>query len=82
MSEFFRFVWYCKTPKKSDTRKIVVLILKFKQNGSTQYYSDIRTKDADGIANRVDPDQTAHLGAVGQSDLGLHRLLRPVHPKT
>ena len=28
------------------------------------YYSVMRTKDADGIANSVDPDQTAPLGAV------------------
>ena len=33
-------------------------------------------KDADGMANSVDPDQTA------QSDLGLHCLPRPVCPKT
>ena len=35
-------------------------------------------KDAEGIANSVDPDQTAPLGA----DLGLHCLPRPVCPKT
>ena len=28
------------------------------------YYSVMRTKDADRIANSVDPDQTAPLGAV------------------
>ena len=41
-------------------------------------------KDAEGIANSVDPDQTAPLGAVleEQSDLGLHCLPRPICPKT
>ena len=34
----------------------------------------MQSKDADGIANSVDPDQ--------QSDLGLHCLPRPVCPKT
>ena len=34
----------------------------------------MRPKDADRIANSVDPDQTA--------PLGLHCLPRPVHPKT
>ena len=33
-------------------------------------------KVADGMANSVDPDQTAW----EQSDLGLHCLLRPVYP--
>ena len=32
-------------------------------------------KDADGMANSVDPDQTAF-------DLGLHCLLRPICPNT
>ena len=35
-----------------------------------------RQKDANGIANSEDPDQTA------QSDLGLHCLPRPICPKT
>ena len=34
-------------------------------------------KDADGMANSVDPDQTEK-----QSDLGLHCLLRPICPNT
>ena len=33
------------------------------------------TKDADSIANIVDPEQE-------QSDLGLHSLPRPIRPKT
>ena len=35
-------------------------------------------KDADGMANSVDPDQTASK----QSGLGLHCLLRPICPNT
>ena len=35
-------------------------------------------KDADGMANSVDPDQTA----PEQSDLDLHSLPRPISPKT
>ena len=35
-------------------------------------------KEAEGIANSVDPDQTAPL----QSDLSLHCLPRPICPKT
>ena len=35
-------------------------------------------KEAEGIANSVDPNQTAPL----QSDLGLHCLPRPICPKT
>ena len=37
-------------------------------------------KDADEMANSVDPDQTAYLQK--QSDLGLHCLLRPICPNT
>ena len=36
-------------------------------------------KDADGLTDSVDPDQTA---PKGQSDLGLHCLPRSVCPKT
>ena len=36
-------------------------------------------KDADGMANSVDPDQTASSEAVC---LGLHCLLRPICPNT
>ena len=41
------------------------------------YHRVMHSKDADGIANSVDPDQTAP-----QSDLGLHRLPRPICLKT
>ena len=43
------------------------------------YHRVIGPKDADGMANSVDLDQTAPLGA--ESDLGPHCLPRPVCPK-
>ena len=44
-------------------------------------------KDTDGIANSVDPDQTAPKSLIWvcikeQSDLGLHCLHKPISPKT
>ena len=42
----------------------------------------MKPKDADGMANSVDPDQTASSEANKQSDLGLHCLLRPICPNT
>ena len=42
---------YCKNPKISDTRKIAVITLIFEHDG-------------DGMANSIDPDQTAPLAAV------------------
>ena len=59
-----------KFAKYSETRKIAVIILKFEQSRV------MRPKDADGMANSVDPDQTAPI------DLGFHCLPRPVCPKT
>ena len=44
-----------------------------------QNLSVFRQKDANGIANSEDPNQTA---PQEQSDLGLHCLPRPVCPKT
>ena len=38
--------------------------------------------DADGMANSVDPDQTASLGVEEQFDLGLHCLPKHICPKT
>ena len=65
-------------PKKLD-----VITLKSESCGFTTV---ICPKDADGMANSVDPDQTAPLGAVWSGstlfDLGLHCLLRCVCPKT
>ena len=46
-----------KLPKNSDTRKFAVIILKVEQGGCT--LGVMRPNDAEGIANRVDPDQTA-----------------------
>ena len=51
---------YRKNPKILDTRKIAVMTLKLER----YYYRVIGTKDADGMANSVYPDQTASLGAV------------------
>ena len=56
------FVSYCKVPKFSDARNFAVIHLKFKQRGQTFGY--FVKKDANGIANSEDPDQTAPLGAV------------------
>ena len=55
----FKAGWfvYSKIPKFSDARKLAVIYLKFKQRDQT-------LKDANGIANSEDPDQTAPLGAV------------------
>ena len=54
---------YRKNPKNSDTQKIAVIILKLEQI-RTFDYRWIGPKDVDRIANSVDPDQTAPLGAV------------------
>ena len=64
------FLKYRKTPKNMDIRKIAEIILKFEQGGFTV----MCPKDADGMANNVDPDQE-------QSDLGLHCVPKPVCPK-
>ena len=46
------------------------------------YHRVMSPKDADGMANSVDPDQTALLLLEGQSDLGLCCFPRPICPKT
>ena len=59
-----------------------VIYLKFKQRPNLTVFPQ---KDANGKANKEDPDQTAPLRAVRleeQSDLGLHCLPRPICPKT
>ena len=48
-----------------------ITYLKFKQRGQIKV---LRQKDANGIVNSEDPDQTA--------PLGLHCLARPIFPKT
>ena len=59
-----------------------VIYLKFKKRGQTFWY--FIKKDANGIANSEDPDQTAPIGAVleEQSDMGLHCLPGPICRKT
>ena len=72
---------YRKFPKYSDTQticsnhsKILTMWL---------YHRVMSPNDADGMANSIDPDQTApRLLLLEQSDLGLHCLPRPVCPKT
>ena len=50
---------YCKFPKYSNTQKFVVITLKF------ELYNRVMSPiEADRMANSVDPDQTAPLGAV------------------
>ena len=44
------------------------------------YHRKMGPNDAEGIANSVDPDQTAPLEE--HSDLGLHCLPRHICPKT
>ena len=57
-----------KILKIQTSEQFAVIILKFEQGGLTIEYCIQRMllhpKDADGIANSVDPDQTAPLGAV------------------
>ena len=65
---------YRKNPKIWDTRKICYNHPKILTKWL--FHRVMCPKDADVMANSVDPDQTA------QSDLGLHCLPRPVCPKT
>ena len=59
-SVFLQFIEkiYRKTPKNSDTWKYSVIILIW------IFHRERHPNDADGMANSVDPDQTAPLGAV------------------
>ena len=51
-----------------------------KRNGIIWIYKALmHPNNAYGMANNVDPDQTA---PEEQSDLGLHSLLRPICPNT
>ena len=61
----YRFHIPLTRPCTIKITKFAVITLKFEQGGFT-------TKDADGMANSVDPDQT---------DLDLHCLPRHVCPK-
>ena len=49
---------YRKNPKISDTRKLILITLKVEQDGVSKR---MHPKDAEGIVNNVDPDQTAPL---------------------
>ena len=53
---------YRKVPKFSDTRKLCCNLPKIQTK--RQNLLIFRLKDANGIANSEDPDQTAPLGAV------------------
>ena len=53
---------YCKFPKYSDTQKICCNHSKIWT--MWLYHRVMSPNDADGMANSVDPDQTAPLGAV------------------
>ena len=73
---------YRKIPNVSDARKLCCKILKIQENRPN--LGVFHPKDADGIANSEDPDQTAPRIRLllEQSDLGLHCLPRPICPKT
>ena len=62
---------YRKVPKFSDTRNFCCNLPKVQTK--KQNLRVFHQKDANGIANSEDPDQT---------DLGLHCLPRPICPKT
>ena len=71
------YLQYHKNPKNSDTQKIWCNHPKI---WTTWIYRWVmRPKDAEGIANSVDPDQTAPLGAVWS---GSALLSRHICPKT
>ena len=53
---------YRKVPKFSDTRKLCCNLPKIQEKRPNLWV--FRQKDANGIANSGDPDQTAPLGAV------------------
>ena len=57
-----QFVPYSKVPKFSDTRNLCCDLPKIQtKKPNLRVFCQ---KDANGIANSVDPDQTAPLGAV------------------
>ena len=53
---------YSKVPKFSDSRKICCNLPKIQTKRLNHWV--FRQKDANGIANSEDPDQTAPVGAV------------------
>ena len=58
----FRERIYCKVPKFSEARKLFCNLPKIQTK--RQNLLIFWLTDANGIANREDPDQTAPLGAV------------------
>ena len=62
-----------KILKIQTTNIITVLDQKLKQFAFSSF---MHPKDADGMENSVDPDQTA---PKGQSDLSLHCLHKPIY---
>ena len=66
---------YRKVPKFSDARKLCCNLSKFQTKRPNLRV--FHQKDANGIANSENPDQTAP-----RADLGLHCLPRPVFLKT
>ena len=64
---------YRKVPKFSETRKLCCILPKIQTMEPNLRV--FRQKDANGIANSEDPDQTA-------PKVGLHCLLRPICQKT
>ena len=57
-----RFLNYRKVPKFSDTRELWCSLPKIQTKRPK--FRVFHQKDANGIANSEDPDQTAPLGAV------------------
>ena len=72
------FKSYRKFPKYSDTQNICCNHSKIWT--MWLYHRVMSPNDADGMANSIDPDQTAP--RKEQSDLGLHYLPRHIRPKT
>ena len=62
---------YHKVPKIKDVKKLCSNLSKIQTKRPN--LMDLPQKDANGIANSEDPEQ---------SDLGLHCLPRPICPKT
>ena len=54
---------YCKVPEFSDARKLCCNLPKIQGKRPNLKVLFIR-KEANGIANSEDPDQTAHLGLI------------------
>ena len=62
MEVFLESSFTVNFPNIRTPKKFVVVILKVEQDGFSLRV--MHPKDAEGIANSVDPDQTAPLGAV------------------